>query len=314
MSESLLGPLSIRPGCRVYALHYPVPEDDEHKDVKVRLADFMITAHPPRLWPYLGRFAVRLQNRPGALAELYERLERAGTRMNILTQEVARTGHRYATCSFVASFAEDHYDPRFDIEKGGEVDRTVLFDLGRLRTEVRRTVERVKKLIHSTCEDLIFVDKAYPDQKSVIPSVRGNEIEALHYFCRRVLKDRKEGKNRDATQPVVGTCVGRRLVFDTRQFESSLRVWGLTEQVPTRCFASMDVEEQNIRVAVLPPRVLASFAKLLIKYERVQSRDRDAKTSRGFILAFAQALRRDFQLWLVRNQTKRYDPSFHEYE
>ncbi len=303
LAEDLLRPLSVRDGCRVFVLYYPCPDDEYHTDVIERsLPDFMITPHPPSLWPYLARFSVRLVNSPGAMGRVSTLLAARG--VNILMAEAVRSGHRYGTWTFIAAF-EDLYASDRDVERELENGATPEDIVQSLAERVQDRIRETRELLLGECRDKIFQDQDVPGAMDV----RGCEVEALRYFYKRMLLNRGEGSSSSA--PAVGVlrahCSGRRVDFESKtEFAELLNRWDLQNTIPSRCVASMDVEEQNIRVGVLKRDRLSSYFKLLIPYERKTRIPADVSSSRGVISAVTTSLAgKGCNLWLVRNQTRR---------
>jgi hypothetical protein len=107
LTEDLLRPLSASSGTTLYGLHYPAPKDipfwnmgDDYSYAKTS-HDLMITTIPFDLWPVCvaGRVDVKHQN--GVMERVLLVLKEYG--LDILHLRCTRSGHRYATISFVAS-------------------------------------------------------------------------------------------------------------------------------------------------------------------------------------------------------------------
>lgn len=102
--EYLLRPFNIDNNTSLTILSYSTPTKDEqnkmelskrlgYKNISPKLHDIIITPIPYRLWPFLIRAKIYLQNRPGAIASISNYFAAKG--MNILSADCHRGGFRY---------------------------------------------------------------------------------------------------------------------------------------------------------------------------------------------------------------------------
>lgn len=80
----------------------PTSGDKAHKGTSVNAHDFVFTAIPPRLWPIVAYLEIYVADRPKAMQEISEALDKEG--VNILYGECAREGRTNAVWSAIISF------------------------------------------------------------------------------------------------------------------------------------------------------------------------------------------------------------------
>ncbi len=99
VSNKTLESIGIYPDSQVYMLPFQTFEYRESEPAYHFPMDLLVTPIPPKRWPFVMRFLLRLKNRPGTLDSALSFFSNLG--INILYSECTRSGHHHAALNLL---------------------------------------------------------------------------------------------------------------------------------------------------------------------------------------------------------------------
>lgn len=115
VSNKTLESIGIYPDSQVYMLPLQTYEYRESEPGYHFPMDLLITPIPPKRWPFVMRFILRLSNRPGTLDSALSFF--SGRRINILYSECTRSGHHHAALNLLGEITRLEAMTVFEIFK-----------------------------------------------------------------------------------------------------------------------------------------------------------------------------------------------------
>jgi hypothetical protein len=285
LPSDLLKPLSITHRTRLFGMYYP--SKYPHTTIQ---HDFMITPIPHRLWPKIGRYIIRVQHDPGTIQLVSQCL--AANNVSILLAEVTRSGHRYDTWNLTVSF--DFLPANDDLE---------FLPKETVYKETRDQINKIKKVMLTECGEALFRDKRDQHLKDPIHEIPHT---ALSYFYHQS-KERTKLNSDEAWlfKPfnlIYNEYLGAIHSGDEEEFDAILEyIFNRTKQSgPWYVSASTDIQDMNIRVAIIPQPLERSFFEATYDYTRAGGPD----SSRGLLAYLLEELPSDYNIWRLVNHTK----------
>lgn len=276
LPTDLLRPLSIADGSSVMAMHYPVMDDPDYRDVP-DCHDLMLTPVPRRYWPAMARLFVRLRHRRGAMAKVAAWFR--NRQVSILNAECSRSAHRYATWNLTIAFDSlvGQTNP-FDARKSENVGTALAIQ------------SLLQDLEHAFGDDVLFRDVTDP---GLAMSVEGLPVRAHSYFDNYL-----NSQTTPPTAPFELYCSHGQLHSRDEQLAALLnRLEDHGQELaPTCVFAEMDTRDFNIRVAIIPPQRLERFFEVVIPYRRFSG-----DSTRGLVATLTHRLSARYNIWRAFN-------------
>src|SRR5579885_2360494 len=101
LRPSFVPPLAVRHRSVMWSIPYPRPAENLDKRYAgvPKLVDFIITPLEFRYWCASARINIEVRNSKGSISAVLDSLSRQ--ELTILSADCSRSGHRYATLSFV---------------------------------------------------------------------------------------------------------------------------------------------------------------------------------------------------------------------
>lgn len=160
VSNKTLESIGIYPDSQVYMLPFQTYEYRESEPGYHFPMDLLITPIPPKRWPFVMRFLLRLSNRPGTLDAALSFF--SGRGINILYSECTRSGHHHAALNLL-----------------GEITRleartvsTIFKDLQVWYDERKRFFEVIREQVYNFDEDVSMKIES-PDWWGVLKEYEG---------------------------------------------------------------------------------------------------------------------------------------------